>query len=97
MEAGSEPQHQTRVNSGEGRPVWVSVRTNTTPGIQSWQDGNRSGGGGKSEVLTPGGLLGSALSGRSVGDGEPKRGEKSDHPIVAVRTGNAGGAKGVTG
>ena len=97
MEAASEPQHRTRVNSRAGRPVWVSVPRNATPGIQSRRDGIRSGSGGKSCVLTLGDLLGSARSGRAVGDGGPMPGEKSDHPVVVMKPGNAGGAKGVTG
>ena len=96
MEAASEPQPQTRVNSRAGLPDGVSVPPNATPSIQSSQDGSRSGGGGKSEVLTPRGLLESAYSGRSADDGVPMFGEKSDHLIVAMKPGNAGGAKGVT-
>lgn len=97
MEAGNEPQHRTKVNSRAGRPVWVSVPRDATPGIQSWQDGIRSGSGGKSCVITLGDLLGSAKCGRSTGDGVPMPEEKSDHLIVAMKPGNAGGAKGVTG
>lgn len=97
MEARNEPQHRTRVNPCAGRLVWVSVPLNATPGIQSRQDGIGGGGGGKSCVLTLGDLLGSALSGRHVRDGEPTSGEKSDRPIVAVKPGNSGGAKGATG
>ncbi len=97
MEAGSEPQHRTRVNSRAGRLVWVSVPRNVTPDIQSGQDGIGSGGGGKSCVLTPGDLLGSASCGRTGGDVGPKPEEKSDHLIRALKPGNAGGAKGVTG
>ena len=96
MEAASEPQHRTKVNSCAGRLVWVSVPRNATPDIQSRQDGNGSGGGGKSCVLTPGDLLGSAICGRSGGDVGPMLEEKSDHLIRAMKLGNAGGAKGVT-
>ncbi len=97
MEACSEPQHRTRVNSCAGRPGRVSVRASATPSIQSGQDGIGSGGGGKSCGLTLGDLQGSALSGRAVRDGGTKPVEKSDHLIVALKPGNAGGAKGVTG
>ena len=97
MEAGSEPQHRTKVNSSAGRLVGVSVRRNATPDIQSRQDGIRSGGGGKSCVLTPGELLRSASCGRTGGDVGPMPEEKSDHLIRAMKPGNAGGAKGVTG
>lgn len=97
MEAGNELQHRTRVNAGAGRSVWVSVPRNVTPDIQSRQDGIRRGGGRTTCVLTLGDLSGSAERGRSVGDGVPKPAEKSDHLIRAMRPGNAGGAKGVTG
>jgi hypothetical protein len=36
------------------------------------------------------------LSGRDRGNATPTPGEKSDHPIRALKPGNAGGAKGVT-
>ena len=97
MEARNEPQHRTRVNSGAGRPVWVSVPRNATPGIQSRQDGIGSGSGGKSRGLTLGDLHQSAESGRSRRDVGTMLVEKSDHPIRAMKPGNAGGAKGVTG
>ena len=49
-------------------------------------------------VLTPGDLGGSAASGRrrEGNDALPTSVEESDHLIVAMRPGNAGGAKGVT-
>lgn len=97
MEACSELQHRTRVNSGAGRSVWVSVPGNVTPSIQSRQDGIRSGGGRKSCDLTLGDLHESTRSGRPCSDARTKLVEKSDHPIGAMKPGNAGGAKGVTG
>jgi len=97
MEARSEPQHRTRVNSGAGRPVWVSVPRNATPDIQSRQDGIGSGSGGKSCGLTLGGLHQSARSGRSCSNAGTMLVEKSDHLIRAMKPGNAGGAKEVTG
>jgi hypothetical protein len=97
MEARSEPQHRTRVNSGAGRPVWVSVQRNATPSIQSRQDGIRSGSGGKFCDLTLGDLPRSAVSGSAARDGGARPWEKSDHLIVARKPGNAGGAKGMTG
>ena len=96
MEARSEPQHRTRVNSGAGRPVWVSVPGNVTPSIQSRQDGIRSGSGGKFCDLTLGDLPRS-VSGSGVRDGVAMPWERSDHLIVASKPGNAGGAKGMTG
>jgi hypothetical protein len=75
----------------------VSVPRNVTPGIQSRQDGIRSGSGGKFCDLTLGDLPWSAESGSGVSDGVAKPWEKSDHPIVVRKPGNAGGAKGMTG
>ena len=97
MEAASELQHRTQVNAGSGRPVWVSVRSNATPDIQSRQDGRRRGGGRKTCDLTLGDLYGSGKAGRTVGDDGPMPEEKSDRLIVARKPGNAGGAKGATG
>ena len=97
MEAASELQHRTQVNVGIGRPVWVSVRFNATPDIQSRQDGRRRGGGRKTCDLTLGDLHGSGNDGRTVGDDGPMPEEKSDRLIVAMKPGNAGGAKGATG
>lgn len=97
MEAGSEPQHRTKVNLRAGRSVRVSVLRDVTPDSQSGQAGIEGGGGGKSCVLTPGGLFGSALCGRLVSNDGAMPEEKSDHPIVVPKPGNAGGAKGVTG
>lgn len=97
MEAASELQHRTKVNVGTGRPVWVSVRSNATPDIQSRQDGRRRGGGRKICDLTLGDLHGSGNAGRTVGDDGPTPGEKSDRLTVAMKPSNAGGAKGATG
>jgi hypothetical protein len=97
MEARSETQPRTYVNSDAGWSAWVSVPPNATPDIQSWQDSIRSGGGVKSWSLTLGDLCGSSSRGRPRGNTGSKPAEKSDHPIVAMKPGNAGGAKGVTG
>lgn len=98
MEAASQTEHRTKVNFRKGRSVWVSVRWNAMPDIQSWQDGSGSGGTVKLCNLTPGELTGSAFrDGRMVSNGRPTPGEKSDHLVVALKPGNAGGAKGVTG
>ena len=96
MEARSEPQHRTKVNLCAGRSDWVSVRECATPNVQTRQDGSGGGGGGKTYLLTLGDLPVSALSGRKARNGQTKRREKSDHLIVALKPGNAGGAKGVT-
>ena len=96
MEAGSEAQHRTKVNSKAGWSVWVSVREEATPNIQSWQSSSRSGGGVKFYRLTLRDLCGSSSRGRTIGNEGSKPIEKSDHLIVAMKPGNAGGAKGVT-
>lgn len=96
MEAGSEAQHRTKVNSEAGWSVWVSVLQEATPYIQSWQNSTRSGGGAKFYRLTLRDLCGSSLRGRIFGNEGTKPTEKSDPPIVAMKPGNAGGAKGVT-
>ena len=75
------------------------MRCNATPDIQPWQEGIEDGGGGKLFILTLRDLFGStSVVGLNGGnDMRPKPGEKSDHPIVAWKPGNAGGAKGVMG
>ena len=97
MEARDEPQHRTQVKPRKAGLTWESVPPNATPDIQSRQDGNEDGSGGTLLVLTRGDLHGSARCGRRLGDGLPMSVEKSDHPIGAVKPGNAGGAKGVMG
>ena len=83
-----------------------------TPNIQSRQDSSRRGRGRQVYGLTLGDLPRSVNDrsvndrsvndrsvndGRFVGDDEPMLREKSDHLIVVMKPGNAGGAKGVTG
>jgi hypothetical protein len=97
MEAGSEAQHRTEVNSDAGWSVWVSTPEHAMPNIQSWQDSTRSGGGVKFCHLILGDLCRPSRRGRTCGNAGSKPTEKSDHPIVALKPGNAGGAKGGTG
>jgi hypothetical protein len=97
MEARSESQHRTKVNSCAGSSGWVSAPPSATPNIRSRQGCSGGGGGEKFCALTLGDLLGSAVRGRSASDDGTMSGEKSDHPIVVMNPGNAGGAKGVTG
>jgi len=97
MEACSEPQHRMQMKPRKAGLTWVSVPSNVTPCIRSWQDGIGDGGGGTLSVLTPGDLSGSARSGRAGSDVGTMSGEKSDRLIRALRPGNAGGAKGATG
>jgi hypothetical protein len=98
MEAVGEPQHRTQVNPRKAGPVWVSVLGNTTPDIRSWPE--RYWGRGRRDIthsypkrsprVHAGGRV---LEGN---DAYPMPREKSDHPIVARKPGNAGRAKGVT-
>ena len=97
MEARSEPQHRTQVNLRKAGLIWVSVPPSATPDIQSWQDGIGGGGGGTLLVLTLGDLFESAKGGRAGRNVGTKLGEKSDRLTVAMKPGNAGGAKETTG
>ncbi len=97
MEARDEPKHRTQVKPRKAGLTWASVPPNATPDIQSWQDGSEDGSGGTLLVLTRGDLHGSARCGRQLGNGLPMSVEKSDHPIRAVKSGNAGRAKGGMG
>ena len=104
MEAVSELQHRTKVNLSAGLLVWVSAPLCTTPGIRSWPGSIRGGRGSTLLNLTPRDLYRSMLSllaevdgrARAGNDNCPKSIEKSDHFVVALKPGNAGGAKGVT-
>lgn len=98
MEAVSEPQHRTKVNLSAGCLAWVSVPSNMTPGIRSLPGSSRGGSGGTLLNLTPRDLHRSELLGRADGGNDRRlmSVEKSDHPIVVMKPGNAGGAKGVT-
>ena len=96
MEAASEPQHQTRVNSRAGWAEWVSKRQFAMPHILMCQHSTKSGRGGKFYWLTLRDLYRSTMSGRSVQEDVPMSIEKSDHLIVVMKPSNVGGAKGVT-
>ena len=96
MEACSEAQHRTKVNPCAGRTTWASGPPTATPDIRLWSYGIGGGGGAKISCLTPGDLLASAASGRRRRKALPTGQEKSDRPIVALKPGNAGGAKGAT-
>lgn len=99
MEALDEPQHRAKAKLRKALGVWVSVPSNATPDIQTRPRGTGDGGGGTLCVLTQGDLHESAPRGRREGgnDDPPMPVEKSDHPIVVMKPGNSGGAKGVTG
>ena len=99
MEALDEPQHRAKAKLRKAVDAWVSVPSNVTPNIQSRHRGTGDECGGTLSVLTQGDLHGSARSGRweEGNDDPPKPMEKSDHLIVVMKPGNAGGAKGVTG
>jgi hypothetical protein len=99
MEALDAPQHRAKAKLRKAFDAWVSVPSNATPSIQSRHRGTGDGGGVKLSVLTRGDLHRSA---RAVGGKEATttrrcRSEKSDHLVVVMKPGNAGGAKGVTG
>ena len=105
MEARSVPQHRTKVNLQAGWLAWVSVPQDVTPGIRSRPTGSGGGSGGTSLGLTPGDLERSErcdgsptdLVGLCGGnDRRPMPLEKSDHLVVVMKPGNAGGAKGMT-
>lgn len=98
MEALDEPQHRTKVKLRKAFGVWVSVPANATPDIQTRPRGIGDGRGGTLCVLTQGDLYESTWCGRRGGgnDDPPMPVEKSDHPVVVLKPGNAGGAKGVT-
>ena len=80
------------------RPVWSGQRAYErdarNPAVD--QDGSEGRRGGTFNVLTRGGLHGSAMSGRREGgnDDLPMAMKKSDSFIVAVMPVKAGGAKG---
>ena len=97
MEALDAAQHRTKVKLRKAVVTWVSVRRNATPDIQSRSGSGGDGRGAKLCVLTQGDLHGSASSDRRGrgNDDPPIPVEKSDHPVVATKPGNAGGAKGV--
>ena len=103
MEAVSELQHRTKVNLSAGLLAWVSTPLCTTPNIRSWPGSIRGGRGRTLLNLTPRDLDRSTVSlpqacgrARAGNDNCPKSIEKSDHSILAMNPGNAGGAKGVT-
>lgn len=105
MEACSEPQHRTKVNLQAGMLTWASGPVSATPDIRSWSGCSGGGSGGTSLCLTLGDLGRSKrLDDRptdSVGlcggnDRGPMSFEKSDHLVVVMKPGNAGGAKGMT-
>jgi hypothetical protein len=95
MEARSEAQHRTKVNPCAGWSTWASVPRNATPNIQSWSIRTGGGGGAKFLHLTLGDLSESG-DGRRCRKAAPMLGEKSDRLIVALKSGNADGAKGTT-
>ena len=108
MEAVYESQHRTKVNLGTGYMGWVSVRCITTPNIRSFPWSMQGECGETLLNLTPRDLLRSGSpveicfptesSGKANGGNDNclTSIEKSDHFIVVLKPGNAGGAKEVT-
>ena len=99
MEALDEPQVRAKAKFRKADVAWVSARAGVTPNIQTRQRGSGDGYGGTHCALTRGDLRWSGAAGRREGgnDDPPMPEEKSDHLIVVMKPGNAGGAKGVTG
>ena len=99
MEAAGEPQHRTQVNPRKAGLIWVTMLANRTPCI--WSGSERYWGRRRRDIAHPYPKRspevhagGRAFEGNDVC---PMLVEKSDHLIVALKPGNAGGAKGVTG
>jgi len=99
MEARDEPQHRAKAKLRKADVVWVSARPGVTPSFQTRRRGSGDGCGGTHCALTRGELRWSGIAGRRGGgnDDPPMPKEKSDHLVVVMKPGNAGGAKGVTG
>ena len=100
MEAGGEPQHRTQVNPQAGGPdLGECARQHDAlyPTVTGVVLG--TGAAGHCSSLPQEVSMDPCRGGRARGGNDkcPKSLEKSDHPIVALKPGNAGGAKGVTG
>ncbi len=94
MEARGQAQHRTQVKPRKAGLTRVSEQTIATPDVQSWQDGTGDGGGVKRCSLTLGDLPGPTRTKTPPSSrGGPGTGQKSDHFIVVLKPGNAGGAK----
>jgi hypothetical protein len=105
MEAVDKPQHRTRVNPYAGWPALGECAFQHDaryPAVGGTVMGAGAAGHHPSlpqEISTGPRLRESGVSGSAYGgnDVRAKPVEKSDHPVVARKPGNAGGAKGVTG
>ncbi len=97
MEAVGEVPHRAKANLRKAGPTWVSLPSVAKPCIQSRRPGIGGDGGMKSFTPYPVRSLAVRKGGRTSGDTGPRPWEKSDHPIVVWKPGNAGGAKGVMG
>ena len=99
MEALDAAQHRAKAKLRKAIEVWVSVPPNATPYIQSRPRSSGDGGGVTLCVLTRGEFHGpaQAVGGKEATTTPRHQMEKSDHLIVVMKPGNAGGAKGVTG
>ena len=98
MEALDAAQHRAKAKLRKATWTWVSMPPNATPDIQSRSGGIGDGCGVKLRVLTRGELYwsASAVGGEEATTTHRCHVEKSDHLIVVMKPGNAGGAKGVT-
>lgn len=99
MEGLDVPQHRAKAKLRKATDAWVTAPPSATPDIQSWHQGIGDGCGGKLYVLTQGDLHWSGCSGKrgEGNDDPPMPMEKSDHLVVTLKPGNAGGVKEVTG
>ncbi len=99
MEAVDESKHRMKVKFRKAAEPWVSAPPSVTPDIQSWFCGSGDGSVETLRELTQGELHGSAFAVGGEKETTTLRSlqvEKSDHLIVVMKPGNAGGAKGVT-
>ncbi len=99
MEAGCEPQHRTQVNLSAGFPDLGERARQRDAQYPSVAVGVlEAGAAGHCSTLPQEISIDPTWFGRARGgnDERPMSMEKSDHPIVAWKPGNVGGAKGVT-
>ena len=98
MEAGDKSLDRAKANLRKAAEAWVSVPVDAKPDTQPWAGCSGGGVARNPAHLTRGDLLASPIQhhGRWGGNDPPMCLEKSDRLIVALKPGNAGGAKGAT-
>lgn len=99
MEARGQTPHRTQVKPRKAGPIWVSVPANATPNFQPWS--GRYWGRWWREALHSYPRRSPQIrhDGKAQGSNNAclMSEEKSDHPIVAMMSVKAEGAKGVMG